>query len=361
MDAHNYNIPRLLKWEFNFLRLLGLAPYGYSNGKYFLSQTQVGFTIVLNIAYAVLACWLIFPFPKRNDDIFESIDVLWGPFFFAIMLTLRWIHILSASKNIVKLLRLLRCNTTTPQKLGARIPMLGVIVLMPLSYNIYTLSAENNRNILKDVRTTRGMLEVSLSVIVSYFNYFPYFALVITLNTLMGEMTADLNQINRVLYTYGKMGHMITERHVISLRNEFSERGGSASDYWKQTSMEDVKRGIIKIRRAVVLIQKIFSFTVFAVLAFEQLEIMMITLNGERLIRRISKPQHVYGLRCHYSACFCADGVYCAKKRQADIACMGPRYKKMVWQLRGIQVELERMPRFMIFGLFELGRPCLLA
>ncbi|XP_047738484.1 uncharacterized protein LOC125178540 [Hyalella azteca] len=32
-----------------------------------------------------------------------------------------------------------------------------------------------------------------------------------------------------------------------------------------------------------------------------------------------------------------------------------------IWHLRGIQNELERMPRFTIFGLFELGRHCLLS
>ncbi|KAA0203421.1 Gustatory receptor 46 [Hyalella azteca] len=187
--------------------------------------------------------------------------------------------------------------------------------------------------------------------------YLSYVGLPFIFHSLMKLLTIDLmNATSRV--PFGKLGKYSDNRTEVQAK----------------LALATVRIRVMKIRRVVKDTQKAFSGVVLGAIVFDQYELVLAvlfalvdtrshntTLNAVFFtFPTILQLYLILDCQTEYLK-VCEERVQRVRKLTAAAGRLEQQKSEMVWQLRGIKAELKSMPRFSVFGLFELGRHCLLS
>ncbi|KAA0184315.1 Gustatory receptor 74b [Hyalella azteca] len=348
------NNKNLLHAQIYFLRLIGLSPYERNGRNYQLSQAKLGFSIIFNILLAVMTLTRVSSIgTKKTDNIYDTLKLAWVSARWSMTLAIRWAFLFHAV-DIVKFLNILSSIKETCLNINRKTYTLIALLLTVVvhqNYRYYIFHRkETNQNLdgISEQWLGSSFLGRLSVCIISNLFLWPYLTLPLFLYTLMIQATSLLHQ-------------------ALEKLNETSD----AKDL--SAIMKKVRNYVLKVKRSIELIHKSFMEITLLILAYVQLELVMIVLYAMYDSSSLYAEESFFVLlptflelwlflNCQSGYIYaCEDGIHRVKKLIAEVGLKGSEHVQEVWHLRGIQAELERMPRFTIFGLFELGRHCLLS
>ncbi|KAA0186143.1 Gustatory receptor 47 [Hyalella azteca] len=371
---------RLFLWLLLYLRILGLAPFVDVEGKCKKSFVYQGLSSSIHTISSVLTlAFILSRLRSSNSEIYEYLYNYWDQSLGIIMVTCSW-HFLMSSTKLLSIVRFLNRSKASP------LPV-DWITYVIIGVNVIALVYASIENINLGERYSFNLVSiVNLGALFS-LNFF----LALFLSIVMKLFTCELANLtdarltstsssfeNTVKYIYPC--ETLNERKTRYCEDNNATRSEIVPESKKMKSVKEsnsllylIKKKLISCNRTAGLIHSLFSVVVFALLAYEQVNMVLLVLYA----LYDSSPSHFWSLlfftvpsalklwlildsQSGYIK-VCQEGVHRVKRLIAEVGGLGPRYEQEVWQLRGILAELERMPRFTILGLFELGRHCLLA
>ncbi|KAA0186868.1 Gustatory receptor 49, partial [Hyalella azteca] len=346
---------RLFLWLLRYLRILGLAPFADVEGKckkYFVYQ---GLSFSIHTISSVLTvAFLLMKPASPNSEIYEYLYNYWDRSLGIVMVTCSW-HFIMTSTKFLSIVRFLNRSKASPLPVDwITYGIIGVNVISLVYAPIYNINTGDkfSSNLL-----LIGNLEALLSL-----NLF----IALFLSIVMKLFTCELATLTDAMLTSTSSSFEYTVKDIIYSSETLNERkiricednatrfeivpeSRKMRSVKKPNSLYRIKKKLISCNRTAGLIHSQFSVVIFALLAYEQVNMVVLVLYA----LYDSSPTHFWSLLFFT--------VPSALKLWLILDSQSGYIKVEVWQLRGILAELERMPRFTILGLFELGRHCLLA
>ncbi|KAA0184338.1 Gustatory receptor 48 [Hyalella azteca] len=370
---------RLFLWLLRYLRILGLAPFVDVEGNCKKSFVYQGLSSSIHtISSALTLVFLLTKPASSSSEIYEYLNNYWDQALSIVMVTCSW-HFLMSSTKLLSIVRFLNRSKASPLPVDwITYVIIGVNVITLVYAPIYNIN-------MGEKFSFNLVLIANLSALFS-LNFF----LALFLSIVMKLFTCELANLTDARLTSASPSSENTVKDIYPCENlnerktRFREDNNATRcqtiPEWKKmisvkkpNSLYRIKKKLISCNRTAGLIHSQFSVVILALLAYQQLNMVLLVLYA----LYDSSPTHFWSLllftvpsalklwlildsQSGYIE-VCQEGVHRAKTLIAEVGGLGPRYAQVVWQLRGILAELERMPRFTILGFFELGRHCLLA
>ncbi|KAA0185372.1 Gustatory receptor 72 [Hyalella azteca] len=393
----------LLKFLLRLLRILGTIPYQLSNDKFVISQVYMGLSVATQLLRTIF--YGLFNFPSAemtSSNFYVTVLKFWPPVLSAVLMTVIWIFLAHTRVVMIIIKNVMNSNT---QYIPVGISTYSMVAIFILDFIIafhsgFSWPGDKVLMVFRFINNHTGFLAlVSVTLL---------------LHTAMNIVTSEINNLQRTLFLrrFSKcyreskivvrsaskifpktdkfkttslfptldLAMTTTENEVSTIKvaekvlmssrpNEFEKPEASAT-----SRLENVRKELKTLRQTVSCTHKSFSAVALGVLVYEQLELLALALHGMYGDTKSCSAWQAlfFSLKAVYQLCFivdsqtdyrtaCEEGVHRVKRLIAEVERLGPKHADEVWQLRGIQAELERMPRFTILGLFVLGRHCLLS
>jgi hypothetical protein len=260
----------LIRWLFYFLEIFGLAPFKSINSHFFLSQTKLGLSVVLQIILTVLTFWKIRPLLLLQEkSLFGALEMYWTPTYMVIIIIVRWAFLIS-SRYGVRFLRLLHNSRTNDIPIGRCTLLLIVTHLATTAHQIYIDCVRYDYGFVKSSERTTAYFEQFLVEIFYNFLDQPYFLLAFTFNISMEQITKDLQQIIGLLDAKTILDSNTEHSKNTLKRKEIVYEIRADSSF----ILAKIKSNIIKCQHSMCLLRMLFSLPALGVLAYEQLEMV---------------------------------------------------------------------------------------
>ncbi|KAA0184314.1 Gustatory receptor 74a [Hyalella azteca] len=360
----NYTMKKWMIWQFRFLRILGLAPFAWVNGKYRTSQVYLGFSVSLQIFLTILSMSEIIKsfynashpqLLSSSSNIYNVIQITWGPAHHFFTMIIAW-HFLLSRNRVLKIVQFFRSSSCSLLAVDYSQHLLALLIAIITGYtadSTFQLSGCYEKS-----RTDN--ISCILYVVGWCVKFVSGLVLSFCFNSSMKTLSLELkNVVVKIVHESHPVKYQLSAMKIADVI---------------PSSLPEMKKKVAVMRRTIYNIHHSFSVVAFGILAYEQLEMVLVVLHA--IFFAHSKVPHVQTFLITVAASVplwlvldsqtayiktCEDGIHRVKKLIAEVGLKGSEHVQEVWHLRGIQAELERMPRFTIFGLFELGRHCLLS
>ncbi|KAA0203422.1 Gustatory receptor 4, partial [Hyalella azteca] len=356
MMALQCEMKSMLLWSLRLMRALGLAPYKCNNGNCVKSQVRLGFSISMqNLIFISVACRItdvVNGYSKNKSDVYFMIRDLYGLFYYGMMMLISF-HFLTSSAHVVRIVRYLNDSSTSPKSVSRSQYISAGLIVITVCQQIYRSSMDHYA-----VSMSKFILGCASNLI-----YISYLGLPFIFHSLIKLFTLDLRQ---------------STSHIIYWKNntcfEAQQFQDDANEDFVERDLANIWINLIRIRRVITETQKAFSGVVLGVIAIDQYQLVLAVLFAS--YDTISQNSVISSLFYTFPTALqlylildsqteylkvCEEGVKRVTRLTAAAGCTGTQNWKTVWQLRGIKAGLKSMPRFSVFGLFELGRHCLLS
>ncbi|KAA0192637.1 Gustatory receptor 66, partial [Hyalella azteca] len=389
----------LLLWQFRLLRMIETAPYKFFNAKYVTSHVYTGLSAALQISMTIITFASIFPIGKpASSDVYDVVRKYWGPIEKIVTTTIMW-HFLASAKPMVIIINNLMRTKSLRMPVSVFVHLMIFMLIVDLGYSFRTRYEEPGDkivNIFNFIIGHTNFLATSVGLFLHTVMKIVTFEIDNSIKTFCSIKFSNLNTIkndslfravkifqSKKVDQTSKFSHDIKEPSTIidtkpSPCHESEDIAMSSTAREFEISaiknIDNIRKELMKLRHTVRRVHKAFSVAALEVLTYEQVELLFLILYGMYEENSTSSAWQavLFTLPAAFTLCLvlnsqteyrnvCEEGVHRVKKLKTEVGRMGPRHAHKVWQLRGIQAELERMPRFTIFGLFELGRHCLLS
>ncbi|KAA0203423.1 Gustatory receptor 42 [Hyalella azteca] len=358
MTGPKYGMQRMLLWSFLILRSLGLAPYVNVNGRCKKSQVYMGIGIAIqtvvfsSAAYGLIEMINIFPVMK--SEVYTMALWLYAPFYNGMMMLVSF-HFITSSAHVVRIVRYLNGSSTSPKSVSKSQYILAALIVITTCQLLYSaaMSKYASKKLMHSLLVTSGQTLIQLC----------YLGLPFILYSLMKLLAVELRQSTSLFLIQKHNRFSDTHKYLAKRTEELAE-----------PDLANVRISVMKIRRAAIATHKAFSGVVLGAIVFGQYQVVLAVLFA--LLNRSRGNSAVTALFFTFPTALqlyllldsqteylkvCEERVKRVRKLTAAAGQMGPQNWKAVWQLHAIKAELKSMPRFFVFGLFELSRRCLLS
>ncbi|KAA0200131.1 Gustatory receptor 81, partial [Hyalella azteca] len=389
------NQRRMLLWQYRCLRMMGVAPYKYSNGRYYTHQVFRGLSIAVQITLAALVLGFNFcPGQHENTnntqletpDVYASIKNYWACGAHVVLIVVVW-HFLTSSKEVVIIVRTIMKIKTTVLPISWPPYAMVIICCLDLSFAFY-----------KHYQEHVNKLYFVLSFLVAHFIFIAYVLISIFLFTIMEIVTSDIEYfvkslcsikftsmrcmsnsnvrpINGTIHETDKMtkrfgiidGNSMYNKIQSKAKKGFGQntessmphKFGDTIEFCLIAELDIVRKVLIQLRHTVSRVHKAFSVAALGVVIYEQVDLFFLILYG--MFENTTSDSVGRAIFFSLPAAFqlwlvlnsqtayvkmCEESKHRVRKLAAEVGRMGPQFSQEAWQIRSIHAELKRMPRF---------------
>ncbi|KAA0185371.1 Gustatory receptor 52, partial [Hyalella azteca] len=276
---------QLFAWLLRYLRILGLAPYVRVDGKYKKSQVLHGLSVSWRVIASVLTFVAILASPKfATSDIFYSLSQYWEPVMCLTSGIFSW-HLLMSSTRLIRILNCLNLSKTNSQPVGFVTLVIFGIHLITLGYVIVAHSQGVENDWLHLISALNFVTNYSLN-----FSSALFLSIVMQLFTSEFCNIADVQLTSIFINSYSRdeglssslsflvLGSPTSDNDQATKRKVQLYKQHGCSAKLSKNSLDRIRRKLIFCNGKVSLIHSHFSMTVFCILAYEQLNTVMIVL-----------------------------------------------------------------------------------
>ncbi|KAA0184312.1 Gustatory receptor 76 [Hyalella azteca] len=354
MAGIKLSLRTLLIWHFHVMRAIAMVPFSLSSGTPQQSQVYLGVSIALQIVLTIWKSIKAYPMLKISQWSVLAVAPNAQGLAFIVLITVIRLSLITSTRTMIKLLRYLTLKSVIDPRISRSTYAFLIVNMSTMMSNIYL-----------DTKHSKERTDIVYFRVVMNLPYFITLRVVsLGINVALQYIAADLKlQVRELIYLDEKNLAVTSTSGVLPSNLQLNKSGFIRSKLHR----------IRNVRMACQNIHSAFILPVFLFLVYEPLELLILIL----FALYAQNIQTVYGLLLFIIPGLvhlwlildaptdyertCEDGVHLIRKLITEVGKEEQNRRKEVWQLRGIQAELESMPRFTIFGLFELGRHCLLS